>query len=359
MQNTKQDAETRAQQDAERGAQDPRTTGAVIEHFIDGKRHGGSGRTADVYNPATGQVAKQVLLASAEEVATAVEAAELALQDRARGFDLTREDPRLRDRYGRNEYGQSFLLARRLVESGVGRRRFECQEVVCFRVRPLAERGVRRRKSGSVGGVRGLEDEVREAGENPLVHHLARDPSRGAIEVAGRDLSEITDKKVPYYRRNIGIVFQDFKLLPNRTVHDNVAYALQVTGGKRREIAPEWDRSADTIVLSDDGRKIYNYLRSLGIKNVVMMGVHTNMCVLGRSFGIRQLFVTTLEFCFDFGLGSFGGLGITQDALCADKTNFGLGLNNRSSGHGADTQRGSQNERFIATRQAAGDVCKF
>ena len=79
MQNTKQDAEARAQQDAERGAQDPRTTGAVIEHFIDGKRHGGPGRTADVYNPATGQVAKQVLLASAEDVATAVEAAELAL----------------------------------------------------------------------------------------------------------------------------------------------------------------------------------------------------------------------------------------------------------------------------------------
>ncbi|MFF0988894.1 CoA-acylating methylmalonate-semialdehyde dehydrogenase [Kocuria nitroreducens] len=79
MQDTKQSAERSGQQHAQQGGQDPRTTGAVIEHFIDGKRHGGSGRTADVYNPATGQVAKQVLLASAEEVATAVEAAELAL----------------------------------------------------------------------------------------------------------------------------------------------------------------------------------------------------------------------------------------------------------------------------------------
>ncbi|MFI7495608.1 CoA-acylating methylmalonate-semialdehyde dehydrogenase [Kocuria sp. M4R2S49] len=79
MQDSKQNAETRAQQDAEQGAQDPRGAGKIIEHFIDGARRGGSERTADVYNPATGQVAKQVLLASAEEVATAVEAAELAL----------------------------------------------------------------------------------------------------------------------------------------------------------------------------------------------------------------------------------------------------------------------------------------
>ncbi|MGX5357219.1 CoA-acylating methylmalonate-semialdehyde dehydrogenase [Kocuria sp. KH4] len=80
MQDTKQSAEARAQQDAEQGAQDPRGAGEVIEHFIDGRRHGGSERTAPVYNPATGQVARQVLLASAEEVATAVEAAEAALR---------------------------------------------------------------------------------------------------------------------------------------------------------------------------------------------------------------------------------------------------------------------------------------
>ena len=58
----------------------------------------------------------------------------------------------------------------------------------------------------------------------------------GTIKVAGRDLADITRKKVPFYRRNIGIVFQDFKLLPDRTVHDNVAYALQVTGQGRKEI---------------------------------------------------------------------------------------------------------------------------
>ena len=62
------------------------------------------------------------------------------------------------------------------------------------------------------------------------------DPSEGTIRVAGRDLSTISRKQVPYYRRNIGVVFQDYKLLPNRTVYDNVAYALQVTGHSRKEI---------------------------------------------------------------------------------------------------------------------------
>jgi cell division transport system ATP-binding protein len=62
------------------------------------------------------------------------------------------------------------------------------------------------------------------------------DPTGGTIHVAGRDLADIPRKRVPYYRRNIGVVFQDYKLLPNRTVQENVAYALQVTGGTRREI---------------------------------------------------------------------------------------------------------------------------
>jgi cell division transport system ATP-binding protein len=62
------------------------------------------------------------------------------------------------------------------------------------------------------------------------------EPTGGTLRVAGRDLTDIPAKKVPYYRRNLGVVFQDYKLLPSRTVYDNVAYALQVTGGTRREI---------------------------------------------------------------------------------------------------------------------------
>lgn len=76
------------------------------------------------------------------------------------------------------------------------------------------------------------------SGKSTLMRLLIKElePTAGTIVVAGRDLAEIPRKKVPYYRRNLGVVFQDFKLLPNRTVHDNVAYALQVTGGTRKEI---------------------------------------------------------------------------------------------------------------------------
>jgi cell division transport system ATP-binding protein len=61
---------------------------------------------------------------------------------------------------------------------------------------------------------------------------------------------------VPYYRRNIGVVFQDFKLLPTRTVYDNVAYALQVTGGSRREIRT---KVPDILRMTGLSTKLHNY----------------------------------------------------------------------------------------------------
>ena len=64
----------------------------------------------------------------------------------------------------------------------------------------------------------------------------ALEPTEGHVRVAGRALREMPRSKVPYYRRNLGVVFQDFKLLPNRTVYDNVAYALSATGATRKEI---------------------------------------------------------------------------------------------------------------------------
>jgi cell division transport system ATP-binding protein len=96
------------------------------------------------------------------------------------------------------------------------------------------------------------------SGKSTLVRLLIKesDPTFGSITVAGHDLGTIPRSKIPYYRRNVGVIFQDFKLLPNRTVHDNVAYALQVTGGKRREIR---EKVPDILRLTGLSTKLHNF----------------------------------------------------------------------------------------------------
>ncbi len=96
------------------------------------------------------------------------------------------------------------------------------------------------------------------SGKSTIMRLLLKElePSSGRITVAGRDLAEVTRKKVPYYRRNLGVVFQDFKLLPNRTVYDNVAYALQVTGHSRKDIRA---KVPDVLRLTGLSTKLHNY----------------------------------------------------------------------------------------------------
>jgi len=78
------------------------------------------------------------------------------------------------------------------------------------------------------------------AGKTTLLRLLYRDdlPSEGDIEVLGHDLVPLRRSRVAALRRSIGVVFQDAKLLPVRTVYENVAFVLRVLGTPRREITP-------------------------------------------------------------------------------------------------------------------------
>jgi cell division transport system ATP-binding protein len=95
------------------------------------------------------------------------------------------------------------------------------------------------------------------AGKSTLIKLLVRDEkaSVGSVHVAGHDLGRIRRKEVPLLRRKIGIVFQDFRLLPRKTVYENVAFALEVTGTPSRQIEPRVTRALALVGLTEQARQ--------------------------------------------------------------------------------------------------------
>jgi len=95
------------------------------------------------------------------------------------------------------------------------------------------------------------------SGKSTVMRLLIKEiePTLGTIRVAGRVLEAMPRRRVPLYRRNLGVVFQDFKLLPDRTVYENVAYALQVTGASRKEIRA---KVPDILRLTGLSTKLHN-----------------------------------------------------------------------------------------------------
>ncbi|MHB8572671.1 MAG: cell division ATP-binding protein FtsE [Candidatus Dormibacteria bacterium] len=90
------------------------------------------------------------------------------------------------------------------------------------------------------------------AGKSSLVRLLIREerPSGGRLFVDGQELSRMKRRHLPRYRRKIGIVFQDFKLLPKMTAYENVAFALRVTGVAPRFIRPRVEDALETVGLA-------------------------------------------------------------------------------------------------------------
>jgi cell division transport system ATP-binding protein len=90
------------------------------------------------------------------------------------------------------------------------------------------------------------------AGKSTLIRLLIREEvaTSGSVLLDGRDLARIKRREVPGIRRRIGIVFQDFRLLPHKSVRDNVAFALEVVGRPRREIGGAVDRVLQLVGLT-------------------------------------------------------------------------------------------------------------
>ena len=91
------------------------------------------------------------------------------------------------------------------------------------------------------------------AGKSTFIKLLYREEkaSSGKVIVAGEDVSKIKNRKVPYFRRNIGIVFQNFRLLPKKTVFENIAFTLEVTDTPRVEIRKKVRRTLELVGLED------------------------------------------------------------------------------------------------------------
>lgn len=91
------------------------------------------------------------------------------------------------------------------------------------------------------------------AGKSTFIKLLYREEkaTSGKVLVAGQDVSLIKNRKVPYFRRNIGVVFQNFRLLPKKTVFENIAFTLEVTDTPRMEIRKKVRKTLELVGLED------------------------------------------------------------------------------------------------------------
>lgn len=95
------------------------------------------------------------------------------------------------------------------------------------------------------------------AGKSTLLKliYAEAEPTDGTVYFKGRPIKDINRKHLPYFRRNIGTVFQDYKLLPQKTAFENIAYALEVDGRSAKEIREEVSELLEIVGLGNKGHK--------------------------------------------------------------------------------------------------------
>ena len=134
-------------------------------------------------------------------------------------------------------------------------------------------RNVTKVYKGNVVALRGLSLDIAKqefvflvgatgSGKSTLIRLMLKEekPDSGRIWVAGKDIGQLSSWKVPLLRRNLGCVFQDFKLLPNKTAYENVAFALEVIGRPAQLIRQQVPAVLDLVGLSKKADRFPNEL---------------------------------------------------------------------------------------------------
>lgn len=100
------------------------------------------------------------------------------------------------------------------------------------------------------------------SGKSSLIRLLLKedDPTEGIVEVDGVVVNELTNRKIPEFRRQMGVVFQDFRLLPNRNVFENIAFALEVIGATGEEIEKRIPAVLELVGLDGKEKRFPNEL---------------------------------------------------------------------------------------------------